>query len=179
MQDLLTRFLVPSLIGAALLGALTGWLSSLQPRPFRWLAEHPWRIFWIGYGLLGVVFIVAERTRLGLGWTFGSRVWPVLTFPAIQGLRVSYLRGWWRALLILFAAFFLAAALDVPGLPPELQLAPQLTVVAAWAVAAVIAHQIGQRLPGGAVILKRPGTLRHLVARLRSWPNDPNDEAAS
>ena len=85
--------------------------------------------------------------------------------------------------MILLAAL-LVAAIETLALPREpadfhSHVAAALSIVASWAIAALIAHQIGQRLPGGAVILKRPGTLRHLVARLRSWPNDPNDEAAS
>jgi hypothetical protein len=174
VQDLLIRFLVPALVGAALLGALTGWLSSLQARPFRWLAEHPLRTFWIVYGLLGLVALVAERFRPG-SLSFFASAWPVLAVPAIQGLRVSYLRRWWKALLILFPVPFFSAMVDTPGLPP---LAAAVSVIASWATAAMIAHQIGQRVPGGAVILKRPSTLRHLVARLRAWPYKPNGEAA-
>jgi hypothetical protein len=173
MRDALTRFLVPSLISAALisaalLGALTGWLSSLQPRPFRWLAEHPWRVFWIVYGLLGVVFVVVVSSRPGSLVTVISFLLPVVAVPAIQGLRVSYMRGWWKALLIL-SAFLLYAAIETLALPREpadlhLHVAGALSVVASWAIAAVMAHQVAQRLPGGAVILTADGRVAGATA---------------
>jgi len=96
--------LVMSPIYGALLGVLTGWLTSLNARPFRILAEHPWRVFWL-WGvppMMGIVGVALLATLLGLGVPLD---WPppwyflysnflylpslVMALGAIQGLRVT------------------------------------------------------------------------------------------
>jgi hypothetical protein len=151
--------------GSLLLGVLVGWLTSLNARPFRWFAVHPWRAFW----LLGVPLIFGATLMMQLvrfdpstgrppsseSFTVGILLISMLLLglAGIQGLRVTWLRSRWRAVFIVLPWL----AVNLLQLSGEFAMGGQsqhafdtmwamISMDTSWPLAAWIAHTLASRI---------------------------------
>lgn len=162
IQRGLTSFFVPYILCAVLLGPLTGWLSALRWMPLRFFAVYPWRVVWLGSALLtGSVLLLF--TVLDTRWTSftAAPVYLILLVTAlatVQGLRITWLRSWWKGASVLLA-FLLFTTIETVSIPRSTadfhsHFYAAFSLAPAWALAAWIAQQVGRRfvpayVPGG------------------------------
>ena len=155
---------LPLVASSLLLGVLAGWLTSLNARLFRLFAVHPWRAFWLlGVPLLfGATWVQTFRfdpstgRPPSIGWfTVGILLISmlILGLAAIQGLRVTWLRSKWRALLVVlpWLAINLVQlsgefAMGGPSQHAFDTMSAMIAMDTSWPLAAWIAHRLASRI---------------------------------
>ena len=157
----LTLLIIP--ISGVLLGILTAWLASLTGRAFRFLADHPWRVFWLlGNPLVwaSLVFDIylpfidssgaSIRPFQVMSETFMGATLLVLGLSAIQGLRVTWLRSRWKgsSLLILWLFIPLLETFSIPRGEADFlsHFYTAISLSPSWALAAWVTHVVALRL---------------------------------
>lgn len=152
MQSSPLSIVVIHLVGGVLLGILAGWLTTLNARPFRFFAEHPWQVFWLcgASTILVLALITSEpaRTPPMRIMLFPLLYLSILVFAlgAIQGVRVTWLRSWWKAALILLISLVQDFLRMIGSSYPEFKFYAAISLTPSWALAACVTHWVAQRL---------------------------------
>ncbi len=152
------RNLIPLLIlvlVGLLLAVVSGHLSSSRIKLLRYWSEHPWRVFWSSYLVIGVGMVLLA---LGASWTAGFFLICgslIIYVSAIQGLKVTYARSPRRAAIVVMAALLIglvnpvtrfARSGDIHRLDIE-----AITVIVGilfWILLAFVAQRYARRILG-------------------------------
>jgi uncharacterized paraquat-inducible protein A len=147
------------------IGAVVGWLSTLESNVIRYLASHPWLVFWGSYlEIIPAALLYTILPTTGFIFVFAGLV--VIYASAIQGLRVTWYRSSRRALWVLGASFCLLA-LNAVGQTVrtgdlnalDIKLTGILLVIPLWVSAAWIAQKVAVMAGGKALgVTSVPGS---------------------
>lgn len=162
MEVALLDIVLPYLISAVVLGLLVAWLRSLKP--LRFLAAHPWRLFWfVGFPLINVCALLTVSFVRTRHHALSPVFWPLYLslllagLSLVQGIRVTWLRSRWKAAAILLA-ILLFPLMETFAIPREgadfySHLFSAISIAPSLGLGAYVAHRIILRFSSPDVVV--------------------------
>ena len=152
------KFAVLLVLALGLPPFVVAWLTSLQLKPFRYWASHPWAVFWASWPVMIVSFVIMAFVEFlrPFWWVVSLLSLAVWSLSAVQGLRLTWNRSRRKAVLIVLGslAFALPASIiNGPAIPDQdllqfllISLGTVFGIFGWWVLMALASEYLARRL---------------------------------